>query len=197
VAISKATRECDTDAVLDDDPGWPLVGLIPFIGPVISRRRRRSGQVDGLVTMRQVFLAFCMAIVLFGYVLVFLEPGDTERPQLAAAILVVGLLSLIAGPIFERPLACGDAVELKKSYTNRFFIRVAFSEAAALLGLMGFFVTNEQWVYPCAALITFVGFARAAPTRRALQRDQERLQEQGCTVSLAQALRTPLPPRKG
>ena len=180
----------------DDDPGWPLVGLIPFVGPVIARRRRRAGNADGLVVMRQVFLAFCLAIALFGYVLAFLDTGDTERPSLAMAVLVVGVASVIGGRFVERPLDCGNEATLKTSYTNRLFIRVAFSEAAALLGFVAFFITGERWVYYLAALITYGGFARAAPTREHLRRDQEILRERGCYVQLVPALRTP-PPRRG
>ena len=190
-------RSCDTEPVLeDDDPGWPLVGLVPFAGPFIARRRRRAGTADGLVTIRQMFLAFCLAIALFGYVLAFLDRGDTERPSLAVAVLVVGAASVLVGRFVEKPLNCGDEGKLKASYLNRFFIRIAFSEAAALLGFAAFFVTGERWVYYLAAVITYVGFARAAPSRGHLRRDQDILRERGCYLQLVPALRTP-PPRRG
>jgi len=100
------------------------------------------------------------------------------------------MISVLLGRSIEEPLSCGNEVQLKTSYTNRFFIRIAFSEAAALLGFVGFFVTGEPWVYPAAALITFVGFARAAPTRGHLRRDQDLLREHGCYIPLVPALHT-------
>ena len=146
--------------------------------------------------MRLMFLAFCLAIALFGYVLAFLDTGDTERPALAVGVLVIGLASVIGGRLVERPLDCGDETKLKASYTNRLFIRIAFSEAAALLGFAAFFITGERWVYYLAALITYAGFARAAPTRGHLRRDQEVLRERGCYLQLVAVLRAP-PPRRG
>jgi hypothetical protein len=88
----------------------------------------------------------------------------------------------------ERPLVCTDDVALAGSYRTRFFVRVAFAETAALFGFVGFFIASVWWVYPAGAAITLIGFARAAPTRAKLRRDQERLNEQSCFRSLVTAL---------
>jgi hypothetical protein len=180
----------------DDDPGWPLHVLVPFAGLIIARRQQRTGNADGLVGMRKAFLAFCVAIALIGYVLLFQDSGDTKRPWLGVALLILGAAAVLFGRLVEKPLACGDEAKLKASYTNRFFIRIAFSEAAALLGFVGFFITRERSVYYFAALITYAGFGRAAPTRGHLRRDQEILASQGCYLPLVSALRTPPPRRK-
>jgi hypothetical protein len=64
------------DAVLrDDDPGWPkgpsLLALFVPGGFRYVQRRRQAEGANGLWLLRQVFVTFCAAIVLFGVVLVF------------------------------------------------------------------------------------------------------------------------------
>jgi len=179
----------------DDDPGWPLkkellLALVPGFGRVLVRRRLDPNE-NGLVLLRQVFLSFCIAIVLFGVVLAFLWPSQSNEPAspgLAVGIIVVGIATGIAGRFVEKPLVCSDEATLAGSYRTRFFLRIAFAECAALFGFVGFFIASVWWVYPVGALVTLTGFARAAPTRARLQRDQERLNGQGCFRSLVAAL---------
>ena len=83
----------------DDDPGWPfgwrvLAGLmVPGFG---LRRARRTAKSDGLVALRQIFVSFCVALVLFQIVLLAMgdDPAD-PGPNVAAAVafLVVGAIS--------------------------------------------------------------------------------------------------------
>ena len=103
----------------------------------------------------------------------------------------LGVAAGILGRLVERPLVCTDDVSLAGSYRTRFFLRIAFAETAALFGFVGFFIASVWWVYPAGAGIAFIGFARAAPTRTRLRRDQERLSEQGCFRSLVAALTRP------
>jgi hypothetical protein len=91
---------------------------------------------------------------------------------------------------FEPPLNCTSDATLAVSYRARFFFRIAFSEAAALFGFVGFFITYSWWPYPVGVAITAYGFRHAAPTRANLRRDQERLAEQGCSRPLVRVLRT-------
>jgi hypothetical protein len=183
----------------DDDPGWPIKKelLFAFIpGAGIFVRRRLAKTANGLVALRQVFMSFCLALVMFGVVLVFLWPSQSEEtpaPGFAIALMLLGLFSSVSGRVVEKPLDCADDVHLAMSYRGRFFLRIAFAQAAALFGFVGFFTTSEWWVYPCGVAIAFVGFARAAPTRANLRRDQEQLNRQACFRSLVAALTT-LPP---
>jgi len=184
----------------DDDPGWPirkelLLGLIPGAGTFVRRRWRRKADA-GLVVLRQIFMSFCLALIMFGVVLVFLWPSQSKEPPapgFAIGLLLVGVAASVAGRIVEKPLDCTDDRTLAASYGTRFFLRIAFSESAALFGFVGFFTASEWWVYPGGVAIAALGFVRAAPTRTALRRDQERLSDQGCFRSLTAAL-TAYPP---
>lgn len=185
--------------VRDDDPGWPvsprlLLSLIPGIGLAFHLRGRGTKQRDGLVTLREIFISFSVAIVLIGVWMAFLYPSTRSDgdPQvgLALGLAGAGALSVLGGSWGEHPLDCADERRLAGSYRTRFFLRVAFSEAAALFGFVGFFLADTWWSYPVGASITALGFARAAPTAAKLRRDQQRLAEKGCCQSLVRALRT-------
>jgi cbb3-type cytochrome oxidase subunit 3 len=167
-----------------------LLALVPGLGRIVLRRRLDT-TANSLVLLRQLFITFCMALVMFGIVLTFLWPAqskEADSPGLALGLVGLGAVATIVGRLVERPLLCMDDVSLASSYRTRFFLRIAFAESAALFGFVGFFIASVWWVYPAGAAIAFVGFARAAPTRTRLQRDQERLSEQGCFRSLVGVL---------
>ncbi|MCA1696402.1 MAG: hypothetical protein LC749_17725, partial [Actinobacteria bacterium] len=129
VRISRGT--CDAEAVIDDDPGWrfswrTLLMAIPGIGPVLRRRSARRNQ-DGLVVLREVFTAFCLAIGWFGVVVVALYPSE-DHPHhppagVAVGLLIAGGVAALVGPRVERPLDCTDDRRLAASYRVRFFLR--------------------------------------------------------------------------
>ena len=151
---------------------------------------QRASKSDGLLALRQVFIAFVLAIAMFQFVLTFLAVGDDAKPALALAALAVGAVScFVVGPKVERPLDVQSAKTLAASYQTRFFVRVACSEAAALFAFVAFFVANVRWVYPIGALISYAGFFRAAPTRGHLSEDQAELRRRGSSLSLVAALR--------
>ncbi|MFP5319228.1 MAG: hypothetical protein ACLGI2_13180 [Acidimicrobiia bacterium] len=159
----------------------------------MTRRRRTSG-ADGLITLRLIYLSFVVALVAIGAVVVILEAnaalGTTvEEGPVAAAVVAVGVGSVLAGLLVRRPLPCGSASELAGGYRVRFFLRIAFAEVAALAGFVGFVLTAAGWLYPLGAAFAAIGFTRLAPTARHLQRDQEELRAGGCPEPLVPALR--------
>lgn len=186
----------------DDDPGWGiswrtfLFALIPGGGIAHQRRAAEPGpDVDGLILLRQVFVSFVIALVLIGVVVVFLDrsgeaPADPPT-TLAVALLAVGAVVSRLGPRLERSLDCTSNGTLAATYRMRFFLRLAFSEVAALLGFVAFFLTYAAWAYPVGAAITAVGFMHAAPTAANLSAEQQQLTAQGCGRSLVSALRHP------
>ena len=179
--------------MIDEDPGWgrALRSAIPMYGQ-IAAKRRSGAPSDGLILMRQLFVSFCSAVVLFGIVLLFVDgTADSGDPAVGRALILVlvGAASMTLGPRFERPLDGTSDAHAVVSYRNRFFVRIATSEVAALLGFAGAFTTRVWWVYPAGAFVTMVGFTRAAPTASNLRRDQEQLFASGSPVNLVRALR--------
>lgn len=176
------------------DPGWrsalrySAFGLVPGWG----LRLRKNGS-DGLALLRGMFLSFTSAFVLVGVAVVVLETGaDLEGSvpgaPAAAVVFVIGLGSL-AGSRLERPLDCEDDARVAKSYTQRFFLRVALAEVAALAGFAAFVVTGSGWLYAVGAAFTAAGFLQIAPTAGRLREDEDRLHASGCARSLVAALR--------
>lgn len=176
--------------------------LIPGATFVWRRRWRRPGQ-NGLTGLRTLFLSFVIALAHIAAV-VFILHGTkfSHRPIAgtygAAAVAVLGAYGLLAPRLVERQtrLDCTDDRTLATTYVNRFFLRLAFSEAPALVGFVGFILTSNPAVYLIGVAFAYVGFNRLAPTARHLDQDQQRLSEAGCGRSLVRALATMPRPSK-
>jgi hypothetical protein len=158
------------------------------------------GGVDGLITLRVLFVTFVGAVLMIGVVVVVLNRfGDDvahfEPIPVAGLVVAVGVLVQVIAAVVERPLDASGPVALASSYRTRFFLRVASAEGAALLGFAGFILTTVPAVYLVGLVVTLVGFTRAAPTRARLAADQERLSPAGNMIGLVAALRgSNLPP---
>jgi hypothetical protein len=150
---------------------------------------------DPLLVTRRVFQSFCAAIVMFLIVLSFLDLGASGPAEISATAgatlaAVFGVVSVGLGLRFaNRPLDCSSGQSLSSSYRDRFFRRVAFAEAPALVGFTLVFIARTRWPYVVGASFTAIGFAWAAPTKRHLAEDQGRLAASGCTRDLVTALR--------
>lgn len=182
----------------ETDPGWgspfsaALLGLLP--GLSMRRFKKQVTAGHGLIALRGIYLSFVVAIGMIGGVVVILETTEAIEstdvvPVAVVAVVVVGLATLAAPRFLTRPLRCEDESALAEGYRQRFFLRIAFAEAAALVGFIGFIVSGAGWVYPLGALFRAIGFAKLAPTSGHLRQDQEDLRRHGCNVSLMSALR--------
>ena len=184
---------------LDEDPGWPITPRNYFLLliPGLGYRRLKRDRGDGLRALRMVFVAFCNAIVLFGFVLIFVLPfceQPTTSAILVASLALYFVVSQLVLRVRERPLDC---LALANSYRKRFFVRIAVAEVGALIGFWAAFAVQGSVVYYASALLSLVGYRYAAPTRDSLQREQQTLYQQGCGASLVATLRggpyTPMP----
>jgi hypothetical protein len=183
----------------DGDPGWrpalkaSLWTLIPGLGLVRARSQRGAGDPDGLVQLRSILVSFASSLVLIGIVVAFLAGGDTRSSMSgeagAALVVAAGTVALLLVRFVPRPLDCSSDVTLAASYVTRFFLRLGFSEAAGLVGFVGFFLTANPAMYPLGLAFTAVGFAWLAPTAAHLEADQEDLHAAGCSRSLVAAVR--------
>jgi hypothetical protein len=180
---------------MDEDPGWQLswkTALYMVVPQLAMREARRAP--DALVSLRRVFVAFCSALVLIGVVVVIL--GDLREGKNLVALAVVvtvaaGCLSLVAQRLLSKPLDCASPEQLAATYRSRFFLRVAFSDASALIAFAMNIATGAWWVYYIGAAFAAIGFAMLAPTRDHLRREADALAMAGCPHSLIAALRGP------
>lgn len=173
----------------DDDPGWftladVLVSFVPGLGLIRAMRGKRHF----LQQLRTTFSAFASAVVMIGFVAVFAAPEVTDSATPAAGVAMgvaaIGVGTLFVPGVVQVPLNGSSPSALLGSYRARFFVHLAYAEAAALLGFIGVFMTGQWWIYLLGAVFTFLGFLRLAPTEPNLRRDQEELNEAGCGLSL-------------
>ncbi|MEX1105537.1 MAG: hypothetical protein WEB78_05010 [Ilumatobacteraceae bacterium] len=180
---------------MGDDPGWRRAWLMlpgMLIPGVAIIRAQRTAGTDGLVVLRSLFLSFATAIVLIGGVVVLL--GDVAGSSSNAAlgigiVIVVAGISLAAQAISRRPLDGSSDGALGNSYRTRFFLRIALSEAIALVGFVVGIAMGPWWAYFLGAALSLVSLSRFAPTRANLAAEQESLSLAGCKRSLVDVLR--------
>jgi F0F1-type ATP synthase membrane subunit c/vacuolar-type H+-ATPase subunit K len=177
----------------NDDPGWPRGSALFILFPPAARLQSRRS-ADGLLILRQLFLAFVSAILLFGFVQVFVV---TESGPVLPWLAILGgvmIVSLVLTRAVNPALDCTSSEKLAASYRTRFFIRLAFTENVALFAFMFGFAGGPRWIYAVGGAFTLWRFwAIVAPTRAALARDQEELNAQGCGLSVVAALRGSMP----
>jgi hypothetical protein len=181
----------DASEQWDEDPGWPARRSLFVILPGGTYfARKDKDRLDALAMIRLLYTAFATAIVWFAVVVLF-----TRQPQRGSvtpwlvAIVAVALIALAVSKVVERPLDCETDVTLATSFRIRFFVRVACAEAAALFAFFASFVNGPGWIFLVGAALSLARMTAQAPTRAALQRDQDTLSANGCTRSLVAALR--------
>jgi hypothetical protein len=179
----------------EHDPGWQwswrtLSVFLPFVG---LRTAGRPGG-DSLQTLRSIFVGFCTMVVLIGVVVLILgdvNPEQADRPGVSVPLVVAGCaVALVLQRLVPRPLDDSDPAALATSYRTRFFLRLAFAEACALLAFVACIAVGPAWVYAIGLVGALVGFRTAAPSRANLRADQDALGLRGCTTSLVGSLRS-------
>jgi hypothetical protein len=199
------------------DPGWSgaahhaALMLIPGVGIQRYQARIRRDGTDGLVVTRTIFLTFALALAAIGGVVAVLtnfsnldhgphRPDASMTRGFTAAPVVISTAALIVSARIGgrlRVTATTTAARLAGLYRARFFIRIAFSDACALIGFSGFVSTGRWWLYLIGAAFAAVGFAMVAPTAGHLRRDQDTIDETWSGLNLIAALRsTPPPPSR-
>lgn len=171
---------------------WAMVWMI-------WRRKKatddRTGVVGVIAALRRIWAAFCVAMVLIGVVVLILQSeGGVKRTGVSADLVVggvtlIGMLSLVGGRVWVPQLDGSDLGSIIQSYRSRFFARVAWAEAPALLAFGGFLLLGgEPGVYLIGLTASLIGFALAVPSPASLRRDQARLDASGKTLNLLESL---------
>ena len=162
-----------------------------------SYLRRRAG-ADLQVALRSIVLVLSIAFVFFGLILATMGglPNGAVMPWL-------GILTVLAASTFttdhllsSQPVDCSSDDALAASYVSFVCTRLALVSGVALMGFTFAVVGGPVWIYFAGAAFAVVRmWTGIAPSRRTLTRDQQRIAEDGCERSLADALRrTPPPP---
>ena len=181
--------------------GYPALAIGWVLTWITWRARetddRSASGTDALAALQRVWAAFCVAVVLIGVVVITLDTHggltrtDTSAGIVGLGVVVTGILSLVGGRIWVPRLNGTDRASLVKSYQSRFFARVAWAEAPALVAFGGFLLLGgEAWVYAVGLAGSLADFALAAPTRPSLRRDQEKLEACGTKLDLLETLTT-------
>lgn len=148
--------------------------------------------------MRVIFSAMLVGTLAFGVVVVIIiltakSTSEGSQAVIVAVLLGAGVLVQLAIAKVEPALDTSTPESLGGSYRSRCVIRTAAAEGASLIGLVAALISGQLWVIPLVALLTFLGWRRAAPTEAAIRREEERLQSQGSPTSLTAALWSPTP----
>ena len=166
----------DIDDLLgDQDPGWAM----------------RSGP-DGLVTLRYVFAAFVVAVLVIAAPAVILRDravGVTSPALSVLIIAVAGVAALGAQRLIAPRLDCTTEETLAATYRSRFFLRLALAESPALIAFAVAISLGPWWVYFVGLAFALVGLWYAAPTKGRLNHDQRQLDNGGCAHRLVPAIR--------
>jgi hypothetical protein len=184
---------------LPEELGFPALAIAWVTVWMIWRRRvatdDRAGVIGVIAALRRIWAAFCVAMVLIGVVVLILQSeGGLKRTDISAQLVAVvvtliGILSLVGGRVWVPQLDASDLGSVLQRYRSRFFARIAWAEAPALLAFGGFLLLGgEPWVYLIGLTASLAGFALAAPTPASLRRDQAQLDASGRTFDLLEIL---------
>ena len=138
--------------------------------------------------------SLAISVVLIGVVIgiassTFHRHSSGSEALLAAVVVAfVGMVLQLVADKVERPLNGSSAAALVLSYRARFFLRVGFGEAPALISVIAVVLTARWEIFIVGALFAFATFARLAPTSGHLDRDQQAIAAAGSTLSLRDTL---------
>ncbi|MEO5723629.1 MAG: hypothetical protein ABIQ39_01515 [Ilumatobacteraceae bacterium] len=177
----------------DDDPGWKIrwsllpAGLMPHL---YFMRRSVSGTHE-LITIRSLFVGYCLALTAVGGVRAVL--GDFDKPQhtqlAVVTSVVIGLALVVFQHLLPLRLNCSSAAALRATYRSRFFLRAAIVNIAAIIAFVVSLQLGAWWTYFVGFGCALVGLADLAPTKHRVVAEQDRLVREGCSLSLIAALR--------
>jgi hypothetical protein len=184
---------------IPDELGFPMLAVTWVLVWMIWRRWAaaddRATAAGAIGAMQRIWATYCVALVLIGVVVLTLDNnGALNRTGVsgelvASGVTLIGILSLVGGRVWVPRLTGSDRASIVKSYQNRFFVRVAWAEAPALLAFGGFLLLGgEAWVYLIGLTVSLAGLGLAAPTRSSLHRDQEQLDAAGKGLNLLESL---------
>lgn len=176
----------------DLDLGWgPVLRAYPKIVIPVLGMRTMATQASGLQSMRFVWLAFANVLMLIWIPVLFF--AETEGAPVGvstgiAVTAVVGAFAQLLAPRFAPEPDGSSAPALAASFQRATFIRIAFAEVAAFVGLIAFLVTGHWLVYGIGFVIAAAGLWDAAPRAARLEQIQEQVRKSGSDLRVIRTL---------
>jgi hypothetical protein len=150
--------------------------------------------MEPLARYRLTFGFFVAVVVALAIVVVvFTVTGTAARglevPLTAVVVTLVGVVFSILGRVArQRRLACGNRVDVLRSYRARLVGCAFLAEGPAFVGLAAFLLTDNIAVFMIGAAFSVIGFVPLAPNRRNLEAEEHEFARRGCRQSLVGAL---------
>jgi hypothetical protein len=151
--------------------------------------------VAGIFTA-PIFISLALAVAI--YQSKFLHTNHLPHISvvlIGAAIVCVGLCSLLAADRLQRPMDASTDEKLRKTYLNQMFTWIGFSSIPMYLSVAVVIVTATFWLYPIGAVFAMSGCLWVAPTNWHLNRVQGGIAASGGDRSIRDALYT-MPTRR-
>ncbi|HEY3208797.1 MAG TPA: hypothetical protein VGL18_03260 [Actinomycetota bacterium] len=185
-----------------------IVLLVVVLGDWVTRivravRRRhvplpspaRSGYPDwtgGLKPLRVVFASLFLSLFLFLLMLTFIAPRSDGEADPIWIPLFVGAYGAVSVALVRwtmmRPLDVRSARTVAGSYVSTVWLGIGLAQSPALFGFVSVFITGDLWLYVEGLVFATLDMVLIAPTRRNIDRRQRRIEADGSSVSLLEAL---------
>lgn len=183
-----------------EDPGWGKPHLI-VLGAFVPRlrARRANEKASLLLATRLLFFSFTSSMIIISLVVLentsnAVPPGSPSTGVACAIAAVAAVVWVSVGRLVKRTLPCGDVGQILGAYRHRFFLQMAFNNAASLTAFVLTFLSAVPWPYFVGLPVALVGQALAAPTRRHLEAESQAMAAQGCPTTLLGAFAQVTPP---
>jgi hypothetical protein len=179
----------------DHDPGWrpSLRALGWFVIPVIGslmRTRARRRETNGLILLRNIYLALVGQLILFPVAFSFIGPWDGgDEGWMPWAVVPIGIVSLVwIARLRRRQLLTTSPEALAGSYRVLFFLGVGLAEVPALLAMAVVLLRGSFWICLVGLPFALAGMWMVAPSHRDIERRQREITAAGSPHSLLDAL---------
>ena len=152
------------------DPGWrrALLGAVPFMGRTLMLRQPR------VIVLRTLFVTFVASVVLIQWIvgLIVGDATSTWSTGGTSALLLVMTVLMVGGIVWIRARYRNGKLGSTRvaAYTNRFFLQLGFGEAPTLVMFVAVLLGAPLWSCRVGGVVTLIGFAVVAPTRRDVAR---------------------------
>jgi len=181
-----------------------VVVLADWVRTIVRAVRRRHAalppeetrgypdRTGGLRALRVLFSSFFLSLLLFLPMLTFIAPwsdGETDPLWIPLFVGAYGAVSVVLVRwTMLRPLDVRSARTVAGSYDSSMWLGIALAQSAAFVGVVCVFITGDLWLYVEGLIFASLGMVLIAPTRRNIERRQRRIEAEGSSISLLEAL---------